>query len=209
MNGYSDTIKIVSLEGGWITTGVGTLTLASHVAYSASGTSSAYITGNLALGANRNFTVNDGSAADDLVISANISGAFSVTKRSATVTGRLVLSGDNSYTGLTTLEGGSVRIEHGNALGTTAAGTVINSGAALEMAGGISVGAEALTLSGTGISTGGALLNTSGNNSWAGDLTLAAASTIGSDAGTLTIGSNVANGGFLATFTGGASRCCW
>ena len=202
LNGYSDTIKITSLEGGWITTGVGTLTLASQVSYSASGTSTAYITGNLALGANRDFTVNDGSAADDLVISANISGAFTLTKKNAAATGRLVLSGNNSYTGLTTLEGGSVRIEHSNALGTTAAGTVINSGAALETSGGISVGAEGLTLSGTGISSGGALRNISGNNSWAGNLTLAAASTIASDAGTLTIGGNVANGGFLATFSG-------
>ena len=50
LNGFSDTVKIVSLEGGKITTGSGTLTLGAHLAYSALGTRTAYIEGQSELG---------------------------------------------------------------------------------------------------------------------------------------------------------------
>ena len=68
-----------------------------------------------------------------------------------------VLSGNNTYRGLTTITAGALNIRHANALGGTGAGTTVSSGAALEIQGGITVGAEALTLNGTGVSTGGAL----------------------------------------------------
>ena len=68
-----------------------------------------------------------------------------------------------------------------------------------ELDGGITIVAEALTLNGTGISSGGALRNISGNNSYGGLITLATASRINSDDGTLTL--NVASGnGITGTF---------
>jgi fibronectin-binding autotransporter adhesin len=155
LNGFNDTIKITSLEGGRITTGSGTLTLASHVTYAASATNSTVISGNLALGANRDFNVNDGAQEDDLVIEAAISGAYSLKKKNQA--GRLVLSGNNTYTGSTTVEGGPLKILHDNALGSTNGTTTVNSGAALEVAGNINVGAQALTLSGSGVGGTGAL----------------------------------------------------
>jgi len=72
----------------------------------------------------------------------------------------------------------------------------VASGAALELTGGISIGAEALSLTGSGISSGGALRNISGANSYAGAITLAGATTINSDAGTLTL-----TGGLTGTNT--------
>jgi autotransporter-associated beta strand protein len=62
----------------------------------------------------------------------------------------------------------------------------------LQLQGGITVGAEALTISGTG-ATGqtGALVNVSGTNTYGGPLTLGAATTISSNSGTLNLNSTV------------------
>jgi autotransporter-associated beta strand protein len=120
-------------------------------------------------------------------------------------TGTVVLAGANSYTGTTTVSVGVLNIQNATGLGTTAAGTTVASGAALELQGGISVGAEALTISGTGISSGGALRNVSGNNTYGGLLTLGAASRINSDAGTLTLANTGTIAGTGGTLTLGGS----
>src|SRR5205814_1031523 len=99
--------------------------------------------------------------------------------------GTLTLSGVNSYTGATTVSAGVLNIQNNTALGTIAAGTSVTGGAALQLQGGITVGAEALTLNGSGIANDGALRNISGANSYAGDITLGSASRNNSDAGTL------------------------
>ena len=52
-------------------------------------------------------------------------------------------------------------------------GVTVASGAALELQGGITVGAEALSINGTGVGANGALRNISGNNTWGGTVTLA------------------------------------
>ena len=80
-----------------------------------------------------------------------------------------------------------LNIQNGNALGTTAAGTTVAGGAALQIQGGITTPAEALTLNGTGIANDGALRNVSDNNTYAGVITLGSAARINSDSGTLTI----------------------
>jgi len=116
--------------------------------------------------------------------------------------GTLTLIGANTYTGATTVNGGVLNIRSATALGTTAAGTTVSSGSALEIQGGIAVGAEALNLSGTGIGTNGALRNISGTNSYAGAITLAATSTIQSDAGALTISGNITSATFGLTLKG-------
>lgn len=107
-------------------------------------------------------------------------------------TGTLTLSGANSYTGATTVSAGVLNIRHATGLGTTAAGTTVTSGAALQLQGGIAVGNETLTLNGTGISGTGALRNISGNNSWAGTISINSTTRINSDSGTLTL--DVASG---------------
>jgi fibronectin-binding autotransporter adhesin len=125
---------------------------------------------------------------------ANGAGTVILTKTGA---GTLTLTGANSYSGLTTVSAGALNIQNVTGLGTTAAGTTVASGAALELQGGIAVGAEALTLNGSGISGGGALRSLSGTNSWAGAVTLSTATTIGVDADSLTISGAVGGTGAL------------
>jgi autotransporter-associated beta strand protein len=83
-----------------------------------------------------------------------ISGAGSVLQLGI---GKLVLSGINTYTGNTTVTGGALNIRNAAALGSTAGATTVASGAALQIQGGVDVGAEALTLNGGGVSSDGAL----------------------------------------------------
>ncbi len=119
--------------------------------------------------------------------------------------GTLVLSGANTYTGATTVSAGTLNIQNATALGTTASGTTVSSGATLQLQGGITVGAEALTISGTGASgQNGALVNVSGTNNYGGLLTLGAASTISSDSGTLNLTNTgtIVGGNFALTLTG-------
>jgi len=110
-------------------------------------------------------------------------GAMKLTKSGS---GTQVLSGANSYTGLTTVSAGVLNIQNAAALGTTAAGTSVTSGAALQLQNNITVGAETLALNGTGISSDGAMRNISDTNVWQGTVTLGSAARINSDAGSLT-----------------------
>lgn len=123
------------------------------------------------------------STSGELLINSQLvgTGGFTLTGT------RTTLAGSNSYSGTTTVSSGALRIANGSALGTTAGGTAVSSGAALELSNSISVGAEALSIAGTGISSGGALRNVSGNNNYGGLLTLTAAARINSDSGTLTL----------------------
>lgn len=137
----------------------------------------------------------------------NGTAALSLIKSGA---GTFTLSGNNSYTGATTVSQGALRIQHNNGLGATTAGTTVASGAALELQGdddgAIAIGAEALALTGTGIGATGALRNISGNNSLAGAVTLSGTNTeIQSDAGTLTLSGNITGAAQNLTLDGAGS----
>jgi len=124
-----------------------------------------------------------------------ISGATSITwaGNMDTITSS-TLAGNNSYTGVTNVQKGVLRVLHSNALGSTDNGTFVTQAgvSALELAGDISIGAEALSINGTGISNGGVLRNISGNNSYGGAITIGGATTrINSDDGTLTLTGNI------------------
>ena len=135
---------------------------------------------------NANLTINRSNAVvqgTDLSAAA-ITGTGSFTQAGS---GTTTLNAANSYSGLTTVSAGVLNIQSATGLGTTAAGTSVATGAALQLQGGITVGAEALTLAGTGVSSDGALRSITGANTFGGTLTLGAASRINSDAGTLTL----------------------
>jgi len=119
-----------------------------------------------------------------LTISQTITGAIGIIKNGAA---QLTLTGNNTYTGSTTINSGVLNIQNANALGTTAAGTTVSSGAALQLQGGITIGAEALSLNGNGQAFDGALRNISGDNTYGGAITLTGATRIHSDANLLTL----------------------
>ncbi len=230
LNGFNDTIGALNLGGGasgttaTVTTGAGTLTLGGNVIYSSTNNADgASISGTIDLGAaNRTFTANNSTAADtDLTIAADITAANrnlavagtgntlisgSIATGSGTLTksgtGTLVLSGANTYTGLTSVTGGVLNIQHSSALGTTDAGTTVTTGEALEIQGNISVGAEALSIIGTGVSNTGALRNISGDNSYAGLVTLTGNTTFASDSGSLALTGGVTGSNRTLTLNG-------
>jgi autotransporter-associated beta strand protein len=182
----------------WSNVGANSLTIVAQEG-------SMQLTGNMNFTTTVNVPINLTGTADTGIneISGNISDASGAGITSIAVNttapsggsgeaGFWILSGSNSYVGATTVAGSSrLRIAHANALGTTAAGTTVQNGGVLELAGGISVGAEALSLNGTGISSGGAMRNSSGTNSYGGLITLADASRINSDADTLTLSGGI------------------
>ncbi|MCF7786470.1 MAG: autotransporter-associated beta strand repeat-containing protein [Prosthecobacter sp.] len=134
--------------------------------------------------------------------------------------GTWTLSGTNTYALQTTVSAGILNIRNSSALGAVLtsetvpsaanAGTVVASGATLQIQNNISVGAEALTLAGTGASgQNGALVNVSGTNSFAGALTLTANTTISSDSGSLALTNTAAivgSGGSRALTLSGAGN---
>ncbi len=126
----SDTIAALALgNAGTVTTGAGTLTLGGDVAYSGSG-AGATISGNLAFGAApRTVTVNNASAADDLTISADITGSGGMVKEGA---GVLVLSGNNvAATGGMTLNAGLTRFESSASINGTDRDVTVNADGAV------------------------------------------------------------------------------
>jgi autotransporter-associated beta strand protein len=102
------------------------------------------------------------------------------------------LTGANTYAGATTVSAGVLKISNASALGTVAGGTTVASGAALQINNQITTLAEPLTLNGTGVANDGALRSIPGPNTFAGPITLASASRINSDSGTLTLSNTIA-----------------
>ncbi len=119
-------------------------------------------------------------------------------------TGTLTLAVANTYTGATTVSAGAINVQNATGTGTTAGGVTVADGAALQLQGNITVGAEALTLNGTGVSSDGALRNISGNNTWQGAVTLNTTSAIGSDADTLAVTGTITGSGSVGLTKVGA-----
>ena len=136
-----------------------------------------------------NGIVTDSGAAKTLTISSSsgsttyaglISGAIALTKSGASTQ---ILSGGNSYSGLTTVNGGVLQINHASALGSTAVGTTVNGsdgsvnflGTVLDL-NGVAVGSgESLTLDcGTTANNRVTLRSVTGtSSSWAGSVVFA------------------------------------
>jgi autotransporter-associated beta strand protein len=113
-------------------------------------------------------------------MNAQLHGAGGFTKNGL---GELSLNSSNTYSGLTTVNDGFLLVDATGALGSTASGTVVNSGAMLGVRFGVNVGNEPLTLAGTGQGSFGALSSSFGSNTWLGTITLSADATIYVDAG--------------------------
>ncbi len=123
------------------------------------------------------------------------------------------LAGPSTYSGVTTISAGVLRIANGLALGNATSGTTVASGSTLEIDGTASpvlVGAEALSINGGGVTLPvanlGALRNIAGNNNYSGTVTLTAQSRINSDSGTLTLDNPTAVTGAFNLVVGGAGN---
>jgi autotransporter-associated beta strand protein len=123
-----------------------------------------------------------------------ISGTSTLSKDG---TGSLLLRGNNSYSGLTTVSAGKVFVESANALGSTAVGTSVTSGASLQLRGGVTMAAEPLTINGSMVAGDGALASVSGLNTWTGPVTLGSAAVVSADVDELRISGGVSTAGFL------------
>jgi autotransporter-associated beta strand protein/parallel beta-helix repeat protein len=189
LNGHDQTIANLTLTGGTVDTGAGTLTLSGTITTNAA-SSSAAINGNLIMtGAAPTLTINNGTAVNDLVIAASIN-AGSLTKLGL---GALVLSGNNSpYVGTTKVSGGVLDVPNPAALGSGP--VLVSGGTTLQLDGnGLTFG-NALTL---GSTSGATLTNLTGSNAWSGPITDAVTSTINASAGTLTINGGISGAGGL------------
>jgi autotransporter-associated beta strand protein len=94
-------------------------------------------------------------------------------------TGTLTLSGDNTYQGLTTINGGTIKLGSATALGSADNGTAVASGASLDLNGIVYSATEPLTIAGTGVSASGAIRNSNAvAASFPGIISLTAATTV-------------------------------
>ncbi len=187
--GEGELENTLSGSGSLVKTGTGELTLSGDNSYSGGttiigGTLTADHADSLGTGAVANsgvLQVGEGELENTL------SGSGSLVK---TGTGELTLSGDNSYSGGTTIIGGTLTADHADSLGT---GAVANSGV-------LQVGEGELknTLSGSGslVKTGTGELTLNGDNDYSGGTTIDDGVLIADNADSLGTGA-VANNGVL------------
>ena len=169
----------------------------------AGGTSGSLGTGNV---------INNGALSfnrSDLVTVSNvISGTGNLVHAG---TGSTVLSAANTYTGSTNINAGTLIAANANALGSSANGTFVASGATLALRGSggtLTFASEPLTLAGTGVGNGGALRSDAGiggTNIWQGSIALAGASRINSDAGALVLNGPISSSNIGLTIGGAGS----
>lgn len=147
--------------------------------------------GNLTLTGSSILTTGD---ATNTLFSGVISGSGGLVKQGS---GIFTLSGTNTYTGTTTINAGSILANNSQSLGTSAGGTIVNSGATLTVAG-VSI-ADALTLNDATLAATGATTLTGAIN-----LGTATSNNITS-ASSLVISQNVNGGGSLSTSGAGTT----
>ncbi|GAR31418.1 fibronectin-binding autotransporter adhesin ShdA [Salmonella enterica] len=194
--GEGELENTLSGSGSLMKTGTGELTLSGDNGYSGGTT----ITGGTLIADNAD-SLGTGAVANSGVLQVGegelentLSGSGSLVK---TGTGELTLSGDNSYSGGTTITGGTLTADHADSLGT---GAVANSGV-------LQVGEGELenTLSGSGslVKTGTGELTLSGDNSYSGTTTITDGTLIAANVNALG-GGNIDNSGTLMLDANGA-----
>ncbi len=195
--GEGELENTLSGSGSLVKTGTGELTLSGDNSYSGGttiigGTLTADHADSLGTGAVANsgvLQVGEGELENTL------SGSGSLVK---TGTGELTLSGDNSYSGGTTIIGGTLTADHADSLGT---GAVANSSGVLQ----VGEGELENTLSGSGslVKTGTGELTLGGDNSYSGATTITDGTLIAANVNALGSG-NIDNSGTLILDANGA-----
>lgn len=146
------------------------------------------------------------STVNPLTISSSITnngtGAVSVLVNG---TGRTILDGTNTFTGIVAVYSGVLDVRHGQALGATGSTgvTKVMAGASLNLSGGITVG-ETIQVNGHGIALDGAIRNLSGVNTLTTSVRIQSTTRISSDSGKLILagGLTTQSSGTGFTFSG-------
>jgi autotransporter-associated beta strand protein len=158
--------------------GSGTLTLANP-AYNYTGATlvsgGTLVIGNGAADTTLTSPIQDDAALVLNVVNSNtppsIGGSGSVTVNNG---GTLTLTNNNTYTGLTTVNGGIVQMSTSTAFGTADNGTSLSAGSELDVTASVTT-AEPLTLGGgSGVTGGGAMVVQAGASTWSGSVTATA-----------------------------------
>ena len=208
LNDRDDHIGSLTMQGGTVDSGTGTLFLGGNLT-TLTDTNTAFIEGHLSLGGvSRTFDVNSGSASPDLrinaVLSSDTTTIFGTAGFTKTGGGSLFLAATNTYNGTTTINDGQVALLSDRALGATttplgaSAGVVVNASGNLFLSG-VQVTNEDLTINSA--NPGGAF-NASGASIWTGDITLNTDTFIASSGSFLLSGPISGVGGFTKLSTG-------
>ncbi|MEI7501748.1 MAG: autotransporter-associated beta strand repeat-containing protein, partial [Paludibacter sp.] len=124
----------------------------------------------------------------NLTLSGVISNGSGAIKLAKWGTGTLFISGNNTYTGSTTVSDGTLKLGSPTALGSVTGATTVNSGYTLDLNGITYTNAEPLTIRGIGYSSAGAISNSSATAAtFPGLLTLASSSTITGGTGAIAL----------------------
>lgn len=145
-------------------------------------------------------TVADITGAGNLTINSAISGNGASLIRDGKGSGRLVLSGANTFSGGLYLNNGVVQANNDAALGSGAA--TLSDGTTLAITGSRTI-TNAISVIGTGVGGTGALRGETGANTLAGTITATGDTTITADTGaSLTLSGNLTGSNFTTTFGG-------
>jgi len=191
-------LKFDTLAGIYNITGANTLTLSGVVPYVQQKSTNNETLGftTLAMGNN---TVFDITNSGNLTVSSAITGSYNLIKDGAG-TGKLILSGNNTYNGGAFINNGIVQIQSNNALGSGTA--TIATGAALEVSSGRTA-TNLISVTGTGVGSAGAIHNVNGANTLSGNVTLTGATTVAADTGTtLSLTGNITGSNYDLTLNG-------
>lgn len=186
-----DAISDLIVRGGTVTMNEGMLVLNGDITSLAALVGST-IDGQILLNSDATFDVENGIAAVDLEISANIgsTGGHGFTKAG---TGTLRLNGTNTYLGPTMVSNGIIRVGSNKALGTPNGNTTVETGAELIIDSAVETLREPLVIAGTGTTAAGGAIRISSAATIATNIALSAPSTI-----LTTIGGNLAIEGIIS-----------
>lgn len=177
LNGFSDSIGDLTIAAGKVETGAGTITLLGDL-YARGPNYSGTFNGNWSLGsATRNIIGIDSGGLNLNAVISDVSGTAGLNVKSNVT---IYLGGYNTYGGITTVANGYLYVKTATALGSAAAGTVVQPGGTLALGGYVDVVGESLILSGDGngeIIT--AALMSSHTNSWSGPVLVLGDASIG------------------------------
>ncbi len=175
--------------------GANTLTISNGITVDSGALGTNVIAATVALAQGQTWTL---GGASPFTVSGGISGAAGLTKAG---TGTLILSGSNSYSGGTTVDGGILRLATNLAI---PGNVTVNSGGTLDVYGqDIQARAPTVTVSGAGAAgTVGALTATRAGESRVRNVTLAGDATVGTDFSKLNFYGTINGGGNTLTVAG-------